>query len=169
MFHNRQNAHTRNKKLKHTSSLFRLDPFLDEKGVLRVGGKLQKAALAYEVKHPIIIPKKSHLTELLIRHYHNQEQHHQGCGMTHNAVSQAGYWIINGHSSVSQQLWKCTICQKLSGPVQVQRMANLQEERITPAASFTYSGMDAFGPLLGNGLRDCHAVKLNFVPFVLVT
>lgn len=68
MFHNRQNAHTRNKKLKHTSSLFRLDPFLDEKGVLRVGGRLQKAALAYEVKHPIIIPKKSHLTKLLIRH-----------------------------------------------------------------------------------------------------
>lgn len=61
MFHNRQNAHTRNKKLKHTSSLFRLDPFLDEKGVLRVGGKLQKAALAYEVKHPIIIPEKSFL------------------------------------------------------------------------------------------------------------
>ena len=38
MFQNRQNAHTRNKKLKQTSSLFRLDPFLDEKGVLRVGG-----------------------------------------------------------------------------------------------------------------------------------
>ena len=49
------------------------------------------------------------------------------------------------------------------------RWQNLQEERITPAAPFTYSGMDAFGPLLGNGLRDCHAVKLNFVPFVLVT
>ena len=89
--------------------------------------------------------------------------------MTHNAVRQAGYWIINGRSSVSQQLRKCTICQKLSGPVQVQKMANLQEERITPAAPFTYSGMDAFGPLLGNGLCDCHAVKLNFVPFVLVT
>ena len=146
MFQNRQNAHTRNKKLKQTSSLFRLDPFLDEKGVLRVGGRLQKAALAYEIKHPIIIPKKSHLTELLIRHYHNQEQHHQGCGMTHNAVRQAGYWIISGRSSVSQQLRKCTICRKLRGPAQVQKMANLPEERITPAAPFTYSGMDAFGP-----------------------
>ena len=145
MFQNRQNAHTRNKKLKQTSSLFRLHPFLDEKGVLRVGGRLRKAALAYEVKHPIIVPKKNHLTELLIRHYHNQEQH-QGCGMTHNAVRQAGYWIINGRSSVSQQLRKCTICRKLRGPAQVQKMANLPEERITPAAPFTYSGMDAFGP-----------------------
>ena len=140
MFQNRQNAHTRNKKLKQTSSLFRLDPFLDEKGVLRVGGRLQKAALAYEIKHPIIIPKKSHLTELLIRHYHNQEQHHQGCGMTHNAVRQAGYWIISGRSSVSQQLRKCTICRKLRGPVQVQKMANLPEELLSPAAPFTCSG-----------------------------
>ena len=36
MFQNRQNAHTRNEKLKQTSSLFRLDPFLDEKGLLRI-------------------------------------------------------------------------------------------------------------------------------------
>jgi len=83
MFRNRQNAHTRNEKLKQTSSLFRLDPFLDEKGMLRVGGRLQKATLAYEVKHPIVVPKKSHITELLIRQYHSQEQHHQGCGTMH--------------------------------------------------------------------------------------
>ena len=92
------------------------------------------------------MPKKSHITELLIRQYHSQEQHHQGCGMTHNALRQAGYWIINGRSSVSQQLRKCTICSKLRAPAQVQKMANLPEERVTPAAPFTYSGMDAFGP-----------------------
>ena len=42
MFQNHQSAHNRNKQLKQTSSLFRLDPFLDEKGMLRVGGRLQK-------------------------------------------------------------------------------------------------------------------------------
>ena len=146
MFQNRQNAHTRNEKLKQASSLFRLDPFLDENGMLRVGGRPQKAAFAFEVKHPIVFPKKSHVTELLIRQYHSQEQHHQGCGMTHNALRQAGYWIINGRSSVSRLLRKCTICRKLRGPAQVQKMANLPEERITCAAPFTYSGMDVFGP-----------------------
>ena len=146
MFQNRQNAHTRNEKLKQTSSLFRLDPFLDEKGLLRIGGRLQRATLAYEVKHPIVVPKKSHITDLLIRQYHSQDQYHQGCGMTHNALRQAGYWIINGRSSVSRHLRKCTICRKLRGPAQVQKMANLPAERITPAAPFTYSGMDVFGP-----------------------
>ena len=96
MFQNRQNAHTRNEKLKQTSSLFRLDPFLDEKRLRRIGGRLQEATLAYEVKHPNVVPKKSHITELLIRQYRSQDQYHQGCGMTHNALRQAGYWIING-------------------------------------------------------------------------
>ena len=69
MFQNRNSARVRNEKLKQISSLFRLDPFLDQKGILRVGGRLKKAALAFEVKHPIIVPKKSHIIELLIRYY----------------------------------------------------------------------------------------------------
>jgi len=44
MFQNRQSAYNRNKKLKRASSLSKIDPFLDEKGMLRVGRRLQKAA-----------------------------------------------------------------------------------------------------------------------------
>ena len=76
MFQSLQNAHNRNEKLKQTSSLFRLDLFLDEKGLLRIGARPQKATLAHEVKHPIVGPKKSHITELLIRQYHSQDQHY---------------------------------------------------------------------------------------------
>ena len=146
MFQNRNSARVRNEKLKQTSSLFTLDPYLDQKGLLRVGGRLKKAALAFEVKHPIIVPKKSHITELLIRYYHSRDQHHQGRGMTHNALHQAGYWIINGRSSISYLLQRCVTCRKLRGSAQVQRMANLPEERLTPAPPFTYTGMDVFGP-----------------------
>lgn len=77
MFQNHQSSHNRNKMLRQTSSLFRLDPFLDERGMLRVGGRLQKTALAFEIKHPIVWPKKSHVTKLLIRQDHSQEQHLQ--------------------------------------------------------------------------------------------
>lgn len=62
MLQNHSSARFRNEKLKETSSLFRLDPFLDrQKGFLRVGGRrgggerLKKAAIAFEVNHPIII------------------------------------------------------------------------------------------------------------------
>lgn len=144
MFQNRQNTQTRNEKLKETSSLFRLDPFLDEKGLLRIGGRLQKAPLAYEVKHPIVVPKKSHITDLLIRQYHSQDQCHQGCGMTHNAPRRAGYWIINGRTPSAAQ---------------VQKMASLPAERITPAP---YSGMDVFGPwYIKRGPKGTKALGTN--------
>lgn len=46
MFQNCQNAHTRNEKLKQTRSLFRLDPFLDQRGMLRVGGPTPESYLS---------------------------------------------------------------------------------------------------------------------------
>ena len=36
-----------------------LDPFIDEDGVLRVGGRLAKSHSDFSIKHPIILPKKS--------------------------------------------------------------------------------------------------------------
>jgi len=58
MFQNRQSAHNRNEKLKQTSSLFILDPFFEERELLRVEGRLQKAALAYEIKNtPLLCPR----------------------------------------------------------------------------------------------------------------
>ena len=146
MFHNRKSAHTRNHKIKQASSLFRLDPFLDDQGLLRIGGRLDKASMAYELKHPVIIPKSSHVTELLIRQYHHKDQHHQGYGVTHNAIRQAGYWIINGRSAVSHLITNCPTCRKLRGRTQVQKIADLHEERVTPAPPFWYTGMDVFGP-----------------------
>ena len=41
-FVDRMSARLRNKGLKKSSSLYRLDPFLDKDGILRVGGRLRK-------------------------------------------------------------------------------------------------------------------------------
>ena len=76
-----------------SSTLYRLDPFVDNNGVLRVGGHLQRATLEIGEKHPVLIPKKNHVTDLITHHYHRQV-HHQGCQITHGAIRQAGYWLI---------------------------------------------------------------------------
>ena len=115
----RNAARVRNQKIKLTSSLYRLDPFLDEEGLLRVGGRLRKATIPYRTKRPIIIPKISHITRLLIRHYHCSVQHHQGRGMIHNAIRQAEYWIINGRSAVFHFIAECITCRKLHGSTEV--------------------------------------------------
>ncbi|XP_053619959.1 uncharacterized protein LOC128680687 [Plodia interpunctella] len=40
----------------------KLSPFLDEQGILRVGGRLARSGLEFEHKHPALLPKKSALT-----------------------------------------------------------------------------------------------------------
>ena len=46
--------------------------FEDEEGIYRCGGRLYKASLSFESKHPVIIPKGHHITELIIKDSYNK-------------------------------------------------------------------------------------------------
>ena len=52
--------------LKKTSTLRALDPYLDSDGVMRVGGRIRKTTLSESLKNPVILPKSSHITALVI-------------------------------------------------------------------------------------------------------
>ena len=73
------------KTAKLRSSIHKLDPFINEYGILRIGGCLKHADLSDEVKHPVILPKGSHVTSLIIRYYHKSTKH-QGKGITLNQI-----------------------------------------------------------------------------------
>ena len=96
----RKLSHTITRLFKKTSSLYQLDPFLDANGTLRVGGRIRRPSLSYGAKHPIILPRKGHMTELNICHHHRIVEH-QGRGITHSEIRSAGYWVIGGSSAVS--------------------------------------------------------------------
>ena len=150
----RESANRRNLSMKKTSSLYRLDPFLDKYGVLRVGGRIRNALVSYEIKHPVILPSKGHITALLVR-YHHERISHQGRGMTLNDLRSHGYWVIGGSSSVSRCISKCVTCRRLRGAIQEQKMANLPEDRLEPAPPFTHCRVDYFGPwLIKEGLKE---------------
>ena len=131
--------------MKKNSNLYMLDPFLDENGVLRVGGRLKHADLSTAVKYPAILPRKGHVTDLIISHCHDSVEH-QGRGMTHNKIRSSGFWIIGGSSAVSDHVAKCVRCRKLRGTVQEQKMADLPEDRVQSAPPFSYCAVDYFGP-----------------------
>ncbi|VDI23126.1 Hypothetical predicted protein [Mytilus galloprovincialis] len=59
-----------NLRLPKNSSLVSLNPFLDSRGVLCVGGRLNRANIELHEKNPIIIPGKHYIAKLLIRHFH---------------------------------------------------------------------------------------------------
>ena len=135
----------RMKTVKKSSSLYKLDPFLDKEGVLRVGGRLRQSSIPYDVKHPVILPKKGHVTDLILCHFH-QLIKHQGHGITQNEIRSSGYWIVGGSSVVSKHISECVSCRKLRGRPQEQKMANLPEDRLEPALPFTFCAVDYFGP-----------------------
>ena len=144
---NMTNGVGRNKKgiLHRTSQLYKLDPFMDKDGILRVGGRIRRANIDKNQKHPAILPKKSHITELLICHYHNKIQH-QGRGMTLNEIRGSGYWIIGGSSLVSKHIHNCVKCRKYRGSTQEQKMADLPVDRLESSDIFTFSCVDYYGP-----------------------
>ena len=56
-------------ELHSRSQLASLTPFIQD-NLLRVGGSLSNACIAYDAKHPVILPKKHHLTEIIIMKNH---------------------------------------------------------------------------------------------------
>ena len=127
------------------SSISKLDPFIDKDGILRVGGRLKHADILDQVKHPVILPKNSHITNLVVKCYH-EKINHQGKGMTLNEIRSRGFWIIGGSSVVSSTIASCVTCRKLRGAVLEQKMSDLPEDRLDCYPPFTYCGVDYFGP-----------------------
>ncbi|XP_022518476.2 uncharacterized protein LOC111188878 [Astyanax mexicanus] len=128
------------------SKLCKLSPFLDEEGILRVGGRLSQAMLHPHVKHPAILPKNSHISDLLIKHCHEKTQH-QGRGMTVNEIRANGWWIMGCSSAVSSHIFKCVKCRKFRRCAEEQRMGDLPQDRTETVPPFTYTGIDCFGPI----------------------
>lgn len=60
-------------KIIRSSSILKLDPFLDENQILCVGGCLRRGCLPNQVKHPIILPKREPIVERIIAAHHHEE------------------------------------------------------------------------------------------------
>lgn len=135
----------RNNCLKKNSSLYRLDPFLDEDGILRIGGRIQRANLPRNEVHPVILPSNDHITNLIIDFYHRRTKH-SGRESTLNEIRASGYWITKGRQRVVAYIDKCVTCKRLRASTSCQKMADLPEDRLAMAAPFSYSAVDYFGP-----------------------
>ena len=129
------------------NSLQKLSCFVDETGVLRVGGRLRFANHYPNYKHPVLLPGAAHVSTLIIRQCH-QETKHQGRGMTTNEIRARGFWILGLSSRVKKLIHSCVICRFLRGTTQTQQMSDLPPDRAECAPPFTYCGVDFFGPFL---------------------
>ncbi|PFX16157.1 Transposon TX1 uncharacterized 149 kDa protein [Stylophora pistillata] len=52
-----------------------LSPFVDDKGIIRVGGRIDKALVSYKEKQPVLLPNEHRISMLITHHMHNHGHH----------------------------------------------------------------------------------------------
>lgn len=150
-------------------SFLRLNAFVDNQGVLRVGGRLTNASIAYDSQHPILLPRRDHIVNLIIDYYHRKYLH-TGPQLLMSLLRQK-YWILSARNIVRTRVQKCNICFKTRPTNQFPLMASLPACRVTEAKAFCHTGVDYAGPLAitphrGRGIRSTKAYICLFVCLV---
>ena len=128
------------------SSLTHLSPFIDERNVMRVGGRCRKAeSIPYDTRFPKIMPNhRDERTQSLIRHYHVRNMHTTKL-QTYYLIRHK-FFVLGGKTSVSLVINRCLSCQRNFKAPTAQREGDLPSERLEFAVPFENSGADVFGP-----------------------
>lgn len=123
-----------------------LSPFIDQCGMLRVGGRLQNASLAESTRHPLILHSQSHIVKLLVRQRH-RDMLHAGAATLMAALS-TSYHIPRIKSLLRSVSRHCVECQRRSAQVSKHLMGQLPATRVHQAPVFSIVGVDFAGPFL---------------------
>ena len=132
--------------VKKTSAIYKLAPMKID-GLLYVGGRLTQACIPIAAKHQLILPKKHHVVDLIVRHYHLKSGH---SGLEHVlSLIRERFWILRARTAVKSVLRSCFDCRRRQAPLGEQQMADLPTDRVTPEKPpFTFVGVDCFGPFV---------------------
>ena len=129
------------------SKLISLSPFLDEEGIIRVGGRLENADFCYSRKHQILLPKAGPLVTRIVWHFHSGEafpplkgSHKRGEALIAEVRNQ--FWILGGRRAI--KISSCLWCKLLYAHPQVPNMSSLPSSRLGPR-TFAF-GVDCLGP-----------------------
>ncbi|XP_066599999.1 uncharacterized protein [Prorops nasuta] len=157
-----------NRPLTKRSRLYNLRPFLDDQGIIRVGGRLTHSALTFPAKHPPIPPKTSSLSQLYI-HYAHRLALHAGPTLTLGVLMNQ-VWVIGASGLVKRLVRACIRCFRTRPRPGSQRMGDLPPSRVTPSRPFTTTGLDYAGPFKlkfskGRGQRTFKGYIALFVCF----
>ena len=87
-----------------------LSLFKDDNGVIRVGGRVDKAPVSYETKHPILLPNKHWISHLITRHMHKFGH----CEIAATAAeTKQKFWILCVHDLAKKIKFQCVFCKKM--------------------------------------------------------
>ena len=128
------------------SSIRKLNPIMMDELVC-VGGRLEWSDLSECAKHPVILPDKHAVTDLIVWHYHRLEGHVGGSQVL--AAIRRKFWIVHGRTAVRRVISKCIVCRRELAQPSSQQMSALPLERVISGGfAFSHVGLDYFGPFV---------------------
>lgn len=146
-----------------------LSPFIDELGIIRVGGRLQGAAISRDAKHPILLPGNHPFTYLVIQYEHQRQLHARA--QTTLAAIRNKYWPLSARNSIKKYIRECITCRKADPHASEAIMSDLPAYRVTSSKPFERSGVDYCGPfhIRSGQLRNTKIVKAYVAVFICLS
>ena len=142
-------AHLQKDKLYVTPKghpLHRVCPIMDDRGLLRVNGRLPASLYPAEVRQPVILPTSDRIVRLLVENTHRQFHH-----MHHSTVVneiRRNYYMPGLKRLVKKVADECLHCRVRRPEPVLPQEGPLPEARAAIGfRAFTYCGVDYFGPL----------------------
>lgn len=129
------------------SSIYKLQPYLDDNGVIRLCGRIDAASqLPVESRRPIILPNKHALTDLIVANAHVRMRHQNDEAVV--CALRERYWIVHARTAVRRLKRECQRCKIVAARPVAPQMGALPADRVLSAQRpFTYTGLDYFGPV----------------------
>ena len=142
-------ALSRGQQLSSNSKIIGLRPKIDDDGLLRSDGRLQNAKfLSYDVRYPVILPRNSRITKLIVKEFHENGNHASGTNQTLAALS-SRYWIVAAREVIRKWEKECMECRRRKGKPGEQIMAPLPIARLqTSLRAFSRTAVDFGGPFI---------------------
>jgi len=137
-----------NRNVSVKSKMNKLNPFIDDSGIVRVGGRLTNAVdINNDQRYPIILPSDTAFSKLIMLQEHKKLMH-AGPQATLAAV-RLKYWPINGRTCVRKVIHRCVTCFKARPKNVSPVMGNLPTFRVNrPSRCFENCGVDYAGPFM---------------------
>ncbi|XP_063993417.1 uncharacterized protein LOC135171057 [Diachasmimorpha longicaudata] len=152
------------------SKLHNLNPFIDDDGLIRVGGRLEKAkTISFDERHPIVLPPFFHVSRLIMESTH-LDNLHTGTQTTLHLLRRQ-YWPIDGRRQIRNFINKCITCARFRPRPVNYLMGDLPPQRVTQSKPFEHTGVDYCGPLFikEKRFRNRGKVKVWIAIFVCFT
>ena len=137
------------KPIPSNCKLLSIKLMLDEYGVMRSDGRLMHTDyLLYDVRYPIILPRRHWVTKLIVRAHHEKGNHQAGTNQTLSTLA-TRYWILQAREEIRDCEKECYGGQRHKASPGNQIMAPLPRTRFKlPLREFARVAVDYAGPFV---------------------